>query len=205
MNNDTTNHQQFFTWMTIDQSTGFLYAVFYDRRNYAGDTTDVYLAVSKNGGQSFDNYLISDTPFVPTHQVFFGDYTNISARNGMVRPIWTRLDNYNLSVWTALINFDSTATIIKTPHQTAKTVAGIYPNPAHRQTAFSYKLKQTERLSLQVIDNNGKLISLIFKEKTQSPGMYIEKFPVSGLSAGIYYFVLTGDKGSRVVKKFIVQ
>jgi BNR/Asp-box repeat. len=33
VNNDNTTRHQFFTWMTIDQSTGFLYAIFYDRRN----------------------------------------------------------------------------------------------------------------------------------------------------------------------------
>ncbi|MGE5423725.1 MAG: hypothetical protein ACM3N9_00090, partial [Syntrophothermus sp.] len=43
VNNDTTGHQQFFTWMTVDQITGYIYIVFYDRRNYTNNETDVYL------------------------------------------------------------------------------------------------------------------------------------------------------------------
>ena len=35
MNNDPPGKQQFFTWMAIDQSNGYLYVVFYDRRAYA--------------------------------------------------------------------------------------------------------------------------------------------------------------------------
>jgi hypothetical protein len=46
---------------------------------------------------------ISTTPFDPSKFVFFGDYNHISAHNGMVRPIWTRLQDATLSVWTALI------------------------------------------------------------------------------------------------------
>jgi hypothetical protein len=40
VNNDPPGREQFLTWMTIDQTTGFLYIVFYDRRNYTGDSTD---------------------------------------------------------------------------------------------------------------------------------------------------------------------
>jgi len=50
---------------------------------------------------------ISEKPFTPTNNgVFFGDYNNISAYNGRVRPIWTQLDDRTLSVWTALIDFE---------------------------------------------------------------------------------------------------
>lgn len=104
VNDDPPGKHQFFTWMDIDQSTGYLYIVFYDRRNYDNTQTDVYLAVSKDGGQTFENTRISESPFNPSDQVFFGDYNNISAVDGVVRPIWTRNDQGKLSIWTALIN-----------------------------------------------------------------------------------------------------
>ena len=74
--------QQFFTWMTVDQATGFIYIVFYDRREHPNEMTDVYLAVSRDGGETFENMKISESPFDPMSSVFFGDYTNISACNG---------------------------------------------------------------------------------------------------------------------------
>jgi hypothetical protein len=105
VNDDAKGKQQFLTWMTIDQTDGTIYTVFYDRRAYNDTQTDVYLAYSKDGGETFINQKISEKPFTPSAFNFFGDYNNISAHNGVVRPIWTRADGMRLSVWTALINF----------------------------------------------------------------------------------------------------
>ena len=77
--------------------------MFYDRRNYTDTQTDVYMAISKDGGESFTNERISELPFTPKENVFFGDYNNISAYKGIIRPIWTRYEDGKLSIWTALI------------------------------------------------------------------------------------------------------
>ena len=104
VNNDKSNQHQFFQWMTVDPVTGEIFIIFYDRRNYTDNQTDVYLAFSKDGGNNFENIKISDSPFIPREDVFFGDYNNISAYNGIVRPVWTRMEDRVLSIWTALIN-----------------------------------------------------------------------------------------------------
>lgn len=106
VNDDATEREQFFSSMTIDQATGYVYCVFYDRRAYSDHKTDVWLAVSKDGGQTYENRRISASPFEPEEKTFFGDYNHISAYQGMVRPIWTRLENGMLSVWTALIQIE---------------------------------------------------------------------------------------------------
>ena len=98
--NDESSHQ-FFPWFDVDQSNGHLYFVFYDRRNYEDKRTDVFF------GQIWEMvvvhlpmFRVSESPFIPTNKVFFGDYNNISVHQGVVRPIWTRLENGKLSVWT---------------------------------------------------------------------------------------------------------
>jgi hypothetical protein len=103
VNDDAPGKHQFFTWMAIDQSTGYLYCVFYDRRHHDGVETDVYLATSRDGGKTWINEQISERPFTPSPAVFFGDYNNISAAQGIVRPIWTRYEDGRLSIWTAII------------------------------------------------------------------------------------------------------
>jgi hypothetical protein len=103
VNDDAPGRDQFLTSMTVDKVTGWVYCVFYDRRAYDDKRTDVWLAVSRDGGRTFENMKISTTPFDPSKWVFFGDYNHISAHNGAVRPIWTRLENNVLSIWTALI------------------------------------------------------------------------------------------------------
>ena len=104
VNQDGKGKHQFFTWFTIDQSSGYIYSVYYDRRNYVDTQTDVYLSVSRDGGTTFIDTIISDSPFTPDPEIFFGDYLNIDAVKGVVRPIWPRMDNGNISLWVALIN-----------------------------------------------------------------------------------------------------
>ena len=103
VNDDFGEKQQFFTWMTVDQSTGNIYVVFYDRRNYDDERTDVYLASSTDGGTTFINERISESPYFPLSSTFMGDYINIAASNGTVRPVWTRVDSNKTSIWTAII------------------------------------------------------------------------------------------------------
>ena len=103
VNQDDSGNHQFFTWMAIDQSSGFLYFVYYDRRNYSDNKTDVYISVSKDGGKTFSDHRVSKSPFTPDKEMFFGDYLNIDAVNGEIRPVWPRLDDGKISLWVALI------------------------------------------------------------------------------------------------------
>ncbi len=104
VNNDSSGRHQFLSWMEVDQSNGYIYVVFYDRRNHSDNQTDVYLAVSTDGGKTFMNRKINQKSFIPDPEVFFGDYNDLSVVNGVVRPIWTELDGRRLSVWTAIID-----------------------------------------------------------------------------------------------------
>lgn len=106
INDDGPGKHQYLPWMAVDQVTGYIYIVFYDRRNYDDNQTDVYLAYSTDGGFKFKNVKISEKPFTPTEGTFFGDYTNIAAHNNIITPIWTRMDEGKTSVWTAVIKFE---------------------------------------------------------------------------------------------------
>ncbi|MEZ4687436.1 MAG: sialidase family protein [Bacteroidia bacterium] len=104
VNNDETRAAQFFPWLAIDQTTGYLYCVYYDRSDENSLETRVSLAWSTDGGLSFSNVNLSEAPFTPRASVFFGDYNNISAHNGKIAPIWTQMDKKGKnSVWTAIV------------------------------------------------------------------------------------------------------
>lgn len=106
VNQDLSGKDQFYTWMTVDQSDGSVYCVYYDRRKYPDQRTLVYLARSTDGGVTWGEQPITQEPFIPEEGIFFGDYNNISAVEGVVRPIWTEYSKeVGLSVKTALFNF----------------------------------------------------------------------------------------------------
>lgn len=105
VNADDTATDQFFTWMAVDDFNGHVHIVYYDRSRNAtaeGLATEVVVASSQDGGSSWSHVTVSDSPFTPGKADFFGDYNNISAAQGVVRPIWTREDRGVLSVWTAM-------------------------------------------------------------------------------------------------------
>jgi len=204
VNNDAPGKQQFFTWMTVDQATGYIWFVFYDRRNYNDTRTDVYLAVSKNGGETFENFKISETPFIPNSGVFFGDYTGISAFNNIVRPIWTRLDNSSLSVWTAIV--DPYFSGIRQEEFAPYAIEQTYPNPFNESTVISFKIKEPTLLSLDVYDIFGHKVSTIIEQSIVQPGKYIKQFDPArcNLPSGVYYFSLNGN-GISKQRKIIYQ
>jgi hypothetical protein len=206
VNDDPPGKQQFFTWMTVDQVTGYLYIVFYDRRNYQNNLTDVYMAVSKDGGETFQNMMVSDTPFNPNSSVFFGDYTNIAAHNNIVRPIWTRLDNYNLSIVTAIVDTLFAGISPGKENNAPVSLEQNYPNPVSTLTHFVFKLRTGSRVTLKVYDFTGKEVASVINNRFLPPGKYIESFDISsaGLAPGFYFFSLVSMDKS-LWRKMIVD
>jgi hypothetical protein len=103
INDDGPGKHQYFPCMTLDAETGHLYILYYDRRNYINETTDVYLAFSKDAGATFRNVRISEVPFVSDLAVPIGNYIGISAHNGVITPIWTRTENGKSTVWMSVM------------------------------------------------------------------------------------------------------
>lgn len=207
VNNDTGTRHQFMSWMAIDQATGWLWFVFYDRRNYSDNKTDVYMAVSKDGGDSFVNFKISETPFNPADQHFFGDYTNLSVYNNIVRPIWTRMNDAGTSVWTALVNVSAIPVVSQTnenPSDKMEMEPG-YPNPAGASIWVPFKIRRHTLVSLQVLDNEGKILETIFTDRPYEYGKYTEQIDLKtlGLPAGTYWIMLSGD-GKVMTQKTVV-
>ncbi len=207
VNDDNSGKHQFFTWMDVDQVTGYLYFVFYDRRNDNNDVnlTAVYMAVSKDGGETFVNFKISDFPFIPDDNVFFGDYTNITAHNGVVRPIWTRLDYNVLSIWTAII--DQNHLGVDNIEPLAFKLNQNYPNPFQDMTYFSYKLHAPTTISLKVYDLYGREIATIVDNELKQTGKYVEQFDAlqHNLTPGIYTFSLICNEKNLVKKMIIIE
>ncbi|HEY3249567.1 MAG TPA: T9SS type A sorting domain-containing protein [Ignavibacteria bacterium] len=198
VNNDPPGKEQFFTWMTIDMATGYLYVVFYDRRNYADNQTDVFMAVSTNGGTTWTNERISASVFTPVYSQFFGDYICITAHNGRVRPIWMRRDSGGgLSVWTALIDFpvgiQQTSNEIPESFQLYQN----YPNPFNPSTRIKFDIPLSRGMSegrgvyvdLKIYNLLGKEVAAIVNDEL-APGTYEYEWDASNLSSGVYFYKL---------------
>ncbi len=206
VNNDPPGRQQFFTWMTIDQVTGFIYTVFYDRRNHADNLTDVYMAVSKDGGETFNNFKISESPFNPDQGIFFGDYTNIAAHNNIVRPIWTRLNDGNLSIMTALVDNIFVGISPEKELPVPFSLEQNFPNPVQDITYISFRIHAPATVSLKVYDVYGHEVATLLSDVPVSSGKHIEQFDRREyhLGPGFYYFSLT-SKDLTIKRKMVFE
>lgn len=207
VNDDETNRQQFLTWMDIDQTNGNLHFVFYDRRNYSDDQTDVYLAYSSDGGTTFKNIKISESPFMPHGGIFFGDYTNIVAHNNIVRPIWTRLHDGQLSIWTDITPQEQ---LLSTDELSKEVIEDVkqYPNPVINNTSYvSFKLHDLSVIRLEIYDTQGNMVHTIIDNKQMDYGKYIIPIHLDELHlpTGVYYHKLSVNDKSKTLKTLIIK
>lgn len=105
INQDEKGSEQFLPRIAIDQANGNVYILFYDRRNYEDNRTDVYLAWSTDGGNQFKEKKINEQPIVPelTDGSSLGDYINLSVNKGFVAAIWTSFQNGQQEIWASVV------------------------------------------------------------------------------------------------------
>ncbi|MBL0340228.1 MAG: T9SS type A sorting domain-containing protein [Bacteroidetes bacterium] len=178
-------------------TNGNLWFVYYDRRNYNDTRTDVYMARSTDGGITFENFKISDSPFIPDPGVFFGDYTNVTAHNNIIRPIWTRLDNVQLSLWTAIIDTTIVSQMEILNNDENNLLEQNYPNPFAGQTYFSFKLHKQEIVSLKIYDLTGRCIAAPINNQIMEFGKHIVKFETQVTQGTYFYELKAGEKLMR--------
>jgi len=191
--------EQFFTWATVDPVTGELIVVYYDRRNYNTDSTDVYLARSTDGGLTFTNERISEAAFLPSAMVFFGDYIGVSAYNGRIRPIWTRLQDGMLSVHTALIEQNTTNVHDETT-PSENLLQQPYPNPLTEETNYrmlvQFQTSHGGHVRLTIHDLVGRKVVDVMEEHIDA-GTHSYPVHLPMLPSGTYFVrMISGAAGA---------
>lgn len=95
------NHkQQFKPVIKVDEQTGYVYVLYFDKQNYPeGRETDLYLALSKNGGLKYEYYRINEHPFQ-----FNSNFMELGIEEG-ARPRWVQPDaNNRFDLYEVLVN-----------------------------------------------------------------------------------------------------
>ena len=202
VNDDGPGKHQFFNYITVDQVTGKIYVIFYDRRNYSDSNTDVYIAISSDGGETFANYKISDTPFIPYSTLFFGHYIGVAAHNDHVFATWMRMDNGDLTLWGAIID-PNTVGVEREPEMPF-SLSQNTPNPFTEHTFFSFKLEKPSKVSLHVMDIFGRNVATLIKDENMNAGKHKLSFSPEqyDLPSGVYHYSLVTNN-KTITKKMI--
>ena len=210
VNNDDKVAHQFFPWISVDPLTGIVWIVFYDRRNTSGNATEVYVAKSTDGGETFENFPVSKTAFTPQENVFFGDYINIAARDGMVYPIWMRMEGMSLSVWAAIIKDTTTTGAVSTAGQPQSFyLAQNYPNPFNPITTITFHLKKPSHARLAIFAATGEEVIELIDADLQAGDHSIEWNGTNAASrlmpSAVYFYRLTTGEQTQVRRMVILR
>ncbi len=80
----------------------------------------------------------------------------------------------------------------------------VSPNPAVQQTEIGYTLASTDVITIELLDQSGKVVKHVLTNSTQSAGKHTMELDVTGVKAGLYLLsVRSSDGGS--VKKIVVN
>lgn len=118
VNNDGSGADQFFPWLSVDSTNGWVEVGFYDRRDDPnGLLNNMYLARSTDGGASFgENTRVSAVSSNPRIQsqvggafgsfIGLGDYLGIAATRGKAHMLWADTRRGKQDIFYGQIDFN---------------------------------------------------------------------------------------------------
>ena len=120
---------QFFPAIRVDEGGG-VNIVYYDNRNTAADSAEIYVARSVDGGTTWEEILVSDHRFRPRAISglaggYAGDYIGITSGNNKVWPVWTDNSTGTYQLWTAALELGPS--VSHTPLPDTENLTGPYP------------------------------------------------------------------------------
>jgi hypothetical protein len=212
INNDSIGNGklQCWPWIAVNDS-GYIAVLFYDSRNTpANDVIEAYLAVSRDGGLTFTNDLLSSeqsTTNSPNTDVRFGDYIGIDYQGSRIVPVWVdeRTGSFNMEVYTAQITtipvgIQPITGIIPSEFKVEQN----YPNPFNPSTSIIYYLPEKQDVSISIYDILGRNIYSQFY-LNQNSGKHEFKWDASQFSSGIYFYKLSAGRYSSTMKMTLLK
>jgi hypothetical protein len=206
VNQDALNNgkTQYFPAIHVDRS-GAVDIIFYDDRRTTNDSAGVFLARSRDGGNTWTEYQISDHNYKPVPigglgQGYQGDNIDLSSTSTKLISVWMDNSSGIYQLWTNPIDFTLISAIGE------KNLPGLsvvldqnQPNPFNSSTTIHYRIRNSSHVSLKVYDVMGNQVCTL-ADQTQTAGAYTVPFDAGALPDGIYFYTLrAGDEA--VTKK----
>jgi hypothetical protein len=213
VNQDPLNNgkTQFFPAIDVDKF-GAVNIIFYDDRNTTVDSAGVFLARSEDGGDSWNEFEISDHNFKPAPVLIgkMGDNIDITSTSNKIWPVWMDNSTGLHQLWTAPIDISAVGVDDAILAPRTFELKQNYPNPFNPSTIIGYQISETGFVSLEVYDILGKKVTTLVNE-TKSPGFYEVEVDEDNLlnnnklRSGIYFYRLSVNEYSDTKSMLLIK
>lgn len=86
--------------------------------------------------------------------------------------------------------------------KTGNNSALVYPNPIASEANLSYELAEEARVTIRVLDQQGRLCQQMANRILLSPGKYIQPINLSELASGTYFIVMSSETFNYAIQVF---
>ncbi len=211
VNRDAVNNGkiQYFPAIHVDDF-GSINIIFYDDRNTTSDSTGVFLSRSTDGGNSWNEYEISDHNFKPVPigglgMGYQGDNIGLTSSGNILLPVWMDNSSGLYQIWTCRINInilgiDDSDTEIPFKLELNQN----YPNPFNPYTIITYQLPISTHVTLKIYDILGREVATLVDDM-KGVGRYEIKWNSEKLSSGVYLYKLSAGRFVEVKKMLLLR
>lgn len=202
-----TSAWQWFGTMSVAPD-GRIDVVWLDTRDNPGSVLSaLYFSYSLDGGLTWTaNERVSES-FDPhlgwPQQDKMGDYLDMFSDEDGAHLAWAATFNGEQDVYYSLIKPKYVGLNDETTSISGK-ISVSYPNPFKEKTTISYRLEETEFVSLKVFNSSGEeVVQLV--SSMMNKGIHRVVFDGTGLPGGVYYYQLRTENRSETGKMVLAK
>lgn len=191
---------QYFPAIHVDENGG-INVLYYDDRNTTTDSTGVFISRSTDGGDTWNDFEISDHNFRPQPasgllgQGYQGDNIALTSVGQTLIPLW--MDNYSglYQIWSTRVPI-STLVSVKNENILPNIflLEQNYPNPFNPSTTITFQLPKDDFVTLKVFDVLGKEVITLLEEEKSAGKNHVEFTADHRFSSGVYFYKITAGE-----------
>lgn len=200
---------QYFPCIQIDDQGG-IDILYYDDRNTTSDSTDIFIARSLDGGNTWGEYSLTNSRFKPKPIVggassYQGDHISLLAVDDKLYALWMADYSGLYQVWASIIDMN----VLYTGEPGDDSIEKFYlyqnyPNPFNPETTIKFQIAKPGFVQLKIYDLLGNEVANLV-DGYKISGVYSINFMVQDLPSGIYFYRLDSNQYSETKKLVILK
>ncbi|MCK5077754.1 MAG: T9SS type A sorting domain-containing protein, partial [Calditrichia bacterium] len=175
--------------------------------------TEAWMAVSVDGGNAWQNFKVSDEPFMPIPITgtwspgYQGDYIGIAALNNIAYPVWADGRTGHYQAWMSKVTFGPVVSVESSGDSNIPdqyTIEQNYPNPFNPSTVITFSLPKSEMVKIEVYSLLGQKIETLL-DRSMSAGTHKVEFMAKDLPSGVYLYRISAGGFEQVKKMLLIK